>query len=73
MVTISSQPQLLPLTKHSLAGWIALSDHDEYFLFVDNIGDSLSVQLDEPLQISWQTKLRHTGLSYYNLIYSEPG
>lgn len=50
MVTISSQPQLLPLTKHSLAGFIALSDHTEYFLSVDYSSDSPSVQLDEPLQ-----------------------
>ena len=50
MVTVPSQPQLVPLTKLSLAGFIALSDHTEHFLSVNYSSDPPSVQLDEQLQ-----------------------
>ena len=50
MVRISSQPQLVPLTKTSLTGFLKLSDDSEYFVSVDYSCNPPNVTLDEELR-----------------------
>ena len=53
MVTIPSQPQLVPLTKTSLTGFITLSDNSEYFISVDYSCSPPVVKLDDELRLEF--------------------
>ena len=53
MVTITSQPQLVPLTKTSLTGFIKLSDNSEYFISVDYNCQPPVATFDDDLQLEF--------------------